>query len=542
MIINKGRLILFVVLFTSLVACGGGNKSEPVTSTATTTESTDNEDTESVNENTNNGEDTSPSPVPAAAWQLPKENYIPAKMPMHLVYPRADSETGQYARHKYAHPNMIYEIPIGVQGGAWPFHYELIEAPAGASLGQIHGTTNYGSISWLAPASGTHNFEVKITDQDLNTVTAIWQVTIDANQFVFIEDGYTGIKLGSIDQPLEDFSDWYKGDRADATYHNKIVVFRGGQYNLIGGTATNGNVRLDAASKTASLIGYPGETPIIDCSKAKIFSPTKDIFVAGIRWENGRQDVNNAHFFWAIDDVSRSTWWRNHFHNLGPGKVGNDNTLAVFVSNTSKLKENILYKENNHTKFNNMGYNGGYFEAYVSNYVLIEENTASDSAVASGFYAKGTRAYVSIRANTAVDNVQGAQLMVGNGGEARDIPHDHEICWNNVRAPGDNVLMMSGSNYYSGQIYNNHIYRNTIVGGSAWVRFKGTENYKVDGNVVITNDMGATKSRWNVNVMDSFIMPNLTSDGSEVFVDNNGLLQDSYRDTYLGTHGHEVAF
>ncbi|MDH5407603.1 MAG: hypothetical protein OEY00_03230, partial [Gammaproteobacteria bacterium] len=391
-----------------------------------------------------------------------------------------------------------------------------------------------------------YTFEVKITDQELNTVTASWQVVIDASKFLFIQDGYAGTKVGTIDQPLEDIADWYKGDRTDTTYHNRIVVFRGGNYNLIGDPRNGNNIRLDTATKTASLIGYPGETPIIDCSKAKILTDDglDDIFVADIRWENGRQDVPNAHFFWAIGDINRATWWRNHFHNLGPGLVGTDNTMPVFVSATSSLKENILYKENNHTQINNIDYNGAYFEAYFSNYVLIEQNIASDSATESGFYAKGTRAYVSIRANTAINNVRGVQLDVGNGTEAGVgiIPHDHEICWNNVRAPLDNALMMSASNDYAGIFYSTHLYRNTIVADTAWVRFLGAENYKVDGNVVITNDMYSPLSRWNTSIMDSDYVSNLTSDGTEQFVDVEGKLQGEFRTLYLGTHGHEVAF
>ncbi|MDH5178169.1 MAG: hypothetical protein OEZ39_02025 [Gammaproteobacteria bacterium] len=485
------------------------------------------------------------NPGTPAVWQLPAGHFIPAKMPMHLVYPRPDIETGLHARHKFAHPNMRYEIPIGVQGGAWPFHYELLQGPAGASIGEVYGSANYGTISWQAPSSGTYTFKVRVTDQEQNTVIAQWEVAVDAGKFLFIQDGYSGTKIGTIDQPLEDIADWYKADRTDTTYHNRIVVFRGGNYTLSGDPGNNGNIRLDTATKTASLIGWPGETAVINCSTAKILTDDTrmhDLFVADLRWENGRQDVANAHFFWAIGDVTRATWWRNHFHNLGPGTAGTDNTLPVFVSSTGVLKQNILYKENNHTQINNYDYNGGYFEAYVSEHVLIEQNTASNSAVAYGFFAKGTRAYVSIRANTAVENVRGTQVSVGNGSEAGDLTHDHEICWNNIRAPQDNVLMMSSSTFYAGQTYNNHIYRNTIVGDTAWVRFAGAENYQVDGNVVITTDMNSQLSRWNTDIMDSDHIANLTGDGSEAFVDVTGKLQGDYRTQYLGTHGHEVVY
>ncbi|MDH5728245.1 MAG: hypothetical protein OEZ58_04605 [Gammaproteobacteria bacterium] len=477
-------------------------------------------------------------------WKLPSENFIPAKMSMHLVYPQPDKVTGANARHKFAYPNLLYQIPMGVQGGAWPFHYELINGPSGATIGETHEEENYGVVSWLAASSGTYQFEVRITDQEDHTVTALWQVEVNADQFVFVQDGYTGEKQGSLSQPLEDLADWYKGDRSDDSYVDKIIVLRAGNYELIGGDATNGNVRLDTGSKTASFIAYPNEIPVVDCSRAKILTDdvTHDLFVAGIRWENGRQDVNNAHFFWAIGDVSRSTWWRNHFHNLGPGLVGNDNTTAVFISSTGVLKENILYKENRHTQINNFGYNGGYFEAYVSNYVLIEQNIASDSNVAYGFFPKGTRSYVSVRANQAYNNVGGTQITIGNGGEAKGLTHDHEICWNVIKAPNDNVLLFSGSAQYSGQSYNNHIYRNTIVGDTAWVRFPGKENYQVDGNIVITNDMNVTGSRWNQAVMDSAFVSNLLSDTAENIIDQNLNLIGEYRTQYLGSHGHEISF
>ncbi len=481
------------------------------------------------------------SALEAQEWKLPGGSFIPAKMPMHLVYPRADAETGTSARHRFAHPNMEYEIPIGVQGGAWPFKYELLQAPSGAVIGEVYGDDNYGSISWLAPNSGTFLFEVRITDQDLNTINATWQVSVDATMFVFIEDGYTGTKVGTIDQPLENIADWYLGDENDATYLNKIIVLRNGNYDLIGDPSSNGNVRLKTSTKTGSIIAYPDEIPIVDCSTAKILTDNgsmKDLFIAGIRWENGRQDVNNAHFFWAVGDVSRATWWRNHFHNLGPGIVGNDNTSTVFVSSTASVKENILYKGNTLTEINTRAGNGSYIDVYATNYLLIEQNTASNSEVDYGFWAKSTLAYITIRANTAIDNVLGRQITVGN---ARAGASYNEVCWNNVKVPNNNnngvALLMSGGNSFAGITYSNHVYRNTFVGHSAWVRFLGAENYKVDGNVVVAN---GNLARWNTSIMDELIVSNLTTNGSEDFVDANGKLKGVYRSTSLGTHGHEV--
>jgi len=86
-------------------------------------------------------------------------------------------------------------------------------------------------------------------------VNALWQVTIDADKFVFIEDGYTGAKVGTIDQPLEDIADWYLGDRDDATYLNKIIVLRGGNYDLTGDSNNNGNITIRANTAINNVSG-----------------------------------------------------------------------------------------------------------------------------------------------------------------------------------------------------------------------------------------------------------------------------------------------
>jgi len=477
-------------------------------------------------------------------FPLPASNFVKAKMPMHLVYPRPDNETQSHARHRWAHPSMKFEIPIGVQGGAWPFKYEIIEGPVGAVIGEYYGDTDYGSISWTpTDASGTHAFKVRITDQELNTVEANWNVSIDSNQFIFIQDGYTGNKVGTISEPLEDVVDWYKSDRNDKTYHNKIIVFRSGNYSLLGAASDNYNIRLNANSKTPSLIGYPNETARVNASNAKILTDNgslKDLFIAGIRWESSRQDVNNAHFFWAVGDVTRSTWWNNYFYDHGPGIKGTDNTTAVFVSSTDVHKRNILYKNNIHDNFHNTGSNGSYVDMYYSSYVLIEGNSAKNSGNSYGFWAKGTTSFVSIRANEAVNNITNGGVTVGYGSESPEVPFNHEVCWNRISFPRNNsaptTLKWAMSNSYGGNTYNSFIYRNTFVNGSAMVRFKGNENYEVDANVVVSNNL----NRWDTDIMTE-ANPSITGDENAEITDQTGKLVGNYRQNYLGKMGFEIS-
>jgi len=205
-------------------------------------------------------------------WQLPTDNYVSQRMPLNLVYPRPDSETQIHARHRLMHTVMPYRIPIGIQGGAWPFKYELTTYPTGATIGETHGTSDYGVVNCPGLASGTHSFVVRVTAQDGNYIDVEWSAVVDDSKFTFIEDGYSGTKTGTITQPLESWADWYQGDNNDSTYANQVIVFRGGNYTAVGDPGDIYNCEINTGIKTPSLIGYPNETPVVDMSGCKILT------------------------------------------------------------------------------------------------------------------------------------------------------------------------------------------------------------------------------------------------------------------------------
>jgi hypothetical protein len=462
----------------------------------------------------------------AVPFPMPDGYFVKAKMPMHVVFPRPDLETQVHARHRWAHPQMTYEIPIGVQGGAWPFKYELVKAPAGADIGSLYGDENYGSISWApSKSSGVEEFVVRITDQDLNTIEASWKVTIDPKMFVFIKAGATGAKTGTITDPLASFAEWYKNPK-DSTYHNKIVVLREGAYHLVSDPAETGNMRLHESYKTPSLIAFPGEEVVFDTPNAKIMvDRLLDMFIAGITWRNARNDLANAHFFWLTGDVSRATFWKNTFRDMKHGREGTDNTGPVFISFTPNVKTNILYKQNIHEGIQNQGYNGHYVDIYRASYVLVEQNVVRNSASAYGFWMKGTVAFVSVRANEAYENVNGGQISIGYGAEAGEVPHDHEVCWNRMvvgNSTSGHVLLFSMSDYYQGKTYNSFIYRNTIANGYSVIRFPGKTPFETDANLLVAK----TIDKWNTAITTS-LKQNVVTTISAGMTDVIGKLQSS---------------
>jgi len=484
----------------------------------------------------------------ALSFPLPQGHFVPAKMPMHPVYPRPDSETQAHARHRWAHPDFRYEIPIGVQGGAWPFKYEIINGPSGATIGQHYGDPDYGVVKWTPTNgdSGTKTFTVRVTDQELNTADLTWTTTIDDNQFVFVDASAASTGSGTISSPLKTFADWYKGDvdATDATYHKKIIVFRGGNYNATGSAANSGNVRLESAYKTISFIGYPDEVVNIDCSTAVFFTADggmSDLFVGNLRFNNARADVANSHFWWIGSTPERVTFWNNVFDSLGNGTSGGDNPCGIFMSDTSTDKNNFLIKGNTFQNFTNDGPNGSFVDMYRVYYVLIEENLMQNSTPEYGLWAKVTKAYVTIRANM-LENVR-AGINLWYGDAAPGTPHDHEVCWNKVTIDpvwGTNtrtflVMGDAPSSINSGH-YNTFIYRNSFIDGASTTQSVGNDPYNTDGNVIMSNNL----SVWRTNEQET-VIPNLTGNMSSGIADTTtGELVGSYRTQYLGTRGHEV--
>jgi hypothetical protein len=478
-------------------------------------------------------------------WPPRSGYFTPQKMPLNVIFPRPDAETQAHARHRWAHSQMRYEIPIGVQGGAWPFKYEIISAPAWLSIGQYYGDANYGVLFGTPNSTGTFSVVVRVTGADnVNSVDVTFSVqsdisnpeTVDA-KFTFVDSSTVTSGTGTIYNPLKTFADWYKDLQADATYHNQIVVWRGGNYTLASNAGENsGNPRLQANSKTSYLIGFPDEEPIIDMTNGKFLDDglgTPDLFVAGITFNNYRANVNDAHHFLLTGTTSRSTFFKNRFKNIGAGLAGTDNTSPVWYASTVTRKSYIFVTYNEYENVvNNTGNNGSYLDIYRADNVLVESNTAKNCNTNSGWWIKATGAFVTVRGNTAVENITGGGSILGYGLEVGIVPHDNEICWNNFNSINGTVVSAVSSDQYEGQHYNTFIYRNAIQGHQVICQAKGANNYEWESNVIAVD----TYANFNETMITSAV-PNIKLSRTNTVIASDGRLLGA---SGFATNGWEV--
>jgi len=512
------------------------------------------------------------------AWKLPAANSM-SMVPLMVIYPHPNA--GVNARHLWAHTAFEYRIPVGVKGGAYPYRYEFLSAPTGATIGEemdrttdgITGQTLhtpgefYGVIRWTpGGVPRTESFSVKVTDQDDNSVQLDWDVEVDDTKFVIIDSGVGASNpAGTWATPLKTLDDWYKGDDEDNTYVGRIPVLRAGSYDIIIDTSnppsTTGNqaIKMDPAYKARGFIGVPGDMPVVDMTRGGITASSSncnDFYVSGIRLVNSQtlpvpKDTQCVTFH---RPGNRVTFFELEFDNIDQGTLGdptdNDGCFVAIFDALNAPGINYIYLcKNTYSNLSLSDGNGALFNAYNSSYVLVERQVAVDN-VASGYgiSLKCSRDNQTVRyCDMDTGGVTSLYFLACTSGSKPDDHFDVEFCYNKVTRgvdAGTSTLFFScGFGGASGDI-NNGAYRNTFIGGSTAIKdWSGIRPpYPFNANVIISNE--ATNGTYDVNeVLETY--PSLRGDGNADYANKTtGDLQNAsqnWRNLHLGKIGSEIA-
>ena len=508
--------------------------------------------------------------VEPGEWRLAPGHFHPAAMPMTLVYPRPDSETSAHARHRWAHPGVEYRIPAAViQGGAWPFFYELIEAPESARVGaqlahtgdtQVAGP-DYGVVRWTPRASdegSTFAFAVRVTDQEGATAEARWTVAVDASRFLFVSPSGAPGNPGTIDAPMRDVADWYRGDAADATFAGRLVYFRGGDYTPFG-LADNGNLRMLADTKPMTFMAYPGEVATLDATRGSWTFSTgaDDVFFSGLHFVGSKvaqpdgSPVANARNigFYGTANHDRVTFFEVTAEDIAPGATGNDNPAFVWRPSSGARRGHYWAFVNN--TFDTAGPQTSNGPRPVSlscvSYVVYEGNTVVDWHGTGIFGDKASVDHETQRNNDLWEvarTVDGPGYGLGattsNSYDPSHMTGHVEVTWNRIRLPMTRPSGPWAISYARGSIGSAEprgpmwAYRNSVFGSIAVWGSDGIETH-FEGNVVQgTTWRGADASV--VAAANHWVM----DVDAEVFDDASGALVGVAREDLLGTFGAEV--
>lgn len=229
---------------------------------------------------------TNAAAVLPASTQLSEGNYSPRNVDPILIYPRPDSETAAWAKHRRHYPGIGYRTPIGVAFGSGPQVFEVIDGPPGAYIGEflvVDGdrlvpNEDYGVFKVDNPTVGTYSCHVRVYFQDgFAPMDVQWTLEVTSAGTIFIDrnavDGDT-LGDGSEANPFQTINAWWKNDLTDTTFSEYQVCYRAGTHDV---AAENSNTGVDAGSwqlngtdKPLVHYPYPGENVIFDMTNTTI--------------------------------------------------------------------------------------------------------------------------------------------------------------------------------------------------------------------------------------------------------------------------------
>ena len=493
----------------------------------------------------------------SGSWVIQAHNYL-SPLPIQAIYPRPDAETSSNALHRKAHTGLTYRIPIGVRAGCWPYKYEIIAGPSGATIGsEMTRTTDsatgmilhepgaeYGFITWDAPTDGeTFSFLVRVTDQLGVSVDIAWSGAVDNASYVFI-DSTSGDdnNAGTQAAPLETFANGlWKNDDSDDTYGGKIAVFTG-TADINAGT-TPSSPALSSTTKPAAFIAGPSGA-IFNCSNGhfRTLGSLNDFVIGGITIDGSRTDLPNNRIFNLTDRTQRFTAFGCTLDNITSGTSGNDNPGIFCLMGVGSNKH-----EYNFITSNTMGESCTVQLAtsFDSEKLLWERNTGVDIDVTASngshfLLVKDDSSYVTVRANVISGTMNTKAIGFPNQNTLTPRITDQECCYNRIVYAGNQSVdsAISWNGQAGRSAVNTHDYRNSVVSTSR--AFKDLSGYEGDEpvNYMASVYYEATEGHTLVAV-DSEAAASVEL--SLASFNSLAQLTGSARTTHLGALGAEIA-
>lgn len=485
-----------------------------------------------------------------------------------VIYPRPDSEVLATARHKWAHPDFDYQIPIMIRGGNFPHYLQLDESGTSAELvGNVSIGVNFNSTdaytitipaATIASLSTLTDYDVviKATDQDGGELKVFWSFQKEATEldhFFFVDSSYIGgTKDGKFDTPFDSaiVAGWLAaGDAASSA--NKIVVLKQGNSQTTPYTKSGGWL-CSNANFPRGVINIPGETPKMDLEDASpmfgLSGESDDYTIFGIEMINGRNaagqdgDGKGAFNNGFNNGFDRTTIWNCIFDVVDSWGSSSVNPAGlIFDGNFAPPREHLAIVDCTFKNFagTSEANSGAPIHIMDFYYWLIDnctfENNGDSAGCAGMVYLKHAVGNGTIRRSTGYTNnywrrgVIYCDATTGTGTEVENM----EYCFNNadtetaerklVSAPGTNNLG-DGPHY---------VLRNTGRNANLDVDGDSTDS-ELFGNILGgTDDSSIT---WLVDT-DNF------ESVSESNQNADGTLTDAYLTSISkdrGTVGHEI--
>lgn len=501
-----------------------------------------------------------------ADWRLPADYRSAARMPMHLVHPR-NADSADWSMGKNAHPGVRWEIPIVIQGGAWPFRHEIIDdgGANGLTIGGelervrddgfvVHRITDqYGRLRWDNPQAGQYEVLLRVTDQELNTIDVPISLTVGTEGWIFVDaDSGDDANDGSVTAPFETIQRIHDG----GSQFDDHRVYLAGTVAM-DGNRPNGNLRIAAGSgddmpAPAVWLGWPGRAAVLEAYEGNLVIDHEDFYLGNLEHRHHadffQDEGQPIHMMTAWSGTDRLTLHDIHFSRFqgNATNTGLGNSSIIMFTDPDFFRDNVAVINNRMS-----GDNGVFTSAYRLRHAVFENNRASgahfntsDSATWALFWMKRYNENITLRANHfGAGNQWGSQGNLA-GALGVSASRNIEFAFNTLETPFDpessrgGALKMftNGSLSYFTWTEETPIwlYRNSLRQG---VDYEGGNLANMpDGNIFTERNV-SSPAAWPQH---AFLSNSDNLDNDEYF-DADMTLTAPHRDAYLGRYGAEIA-
>ncbi len=494
---------------------------------------------------------------PTGSWNLASGHFESHLSPV-IVYPRPDGESSVYARHRNNYTGQNYRIPVVVEGGAWPFYYELTAAPSGMTIGtqldlvsgELVAGTNYGIITWSNTPAGTYTVTVRVTDQNLVVNTVTFQLVVGTADWIFLDPSAGTNGSGTLASP-------YNTLAALSGLTTKKILFRAGTVDWEQKT-------VGLQSMPVTYLPYSGESVLMKQALSPIgCNGGNDFGFFGMKFFIPSDRTAVSQFFRLDGGCDRVCFFDCEFDG---GSFNNTETTG----GEPKSNSSILMWQNTHAGLNGAG-NSFYsiiknckfinvrdrdmFLGYSMKNVVVEGNSMEGCTVGSnglghGFYFKTNVEHATFRLNYSIGTANTQKLIRIDAYAGDSIPMDYyDVSYNTFRyygsdASGDGTGAISNSHEYVEAGTHRYIFRNTLYSQSAaaiHARGQGSASVITATNNVMVSGGTNTNGVQLVDYQGTFINTGYVAGNTSVgIVDSNNKLSGAYISN-LGTKGAQVA-
>lgn len=500
-----------------------------------------------------------------ADWQLPAGHFVPAKMPMTLVHPR-DADSPSWAYAKNAHPGIRWEIPIVVQGGAWPFRYEIIDngGASGLAIGGelsrrvdrgfvLHEySPEYGRLWWDAPVAGSYALQLRVTDQAGASIDVPISLTVGTAGWVFVDadTGSDSTGTGAVSAPFRSIQRIHDGGTAFTDHR----VYLSGVVPM-DGNHPSGDLGINTSTfrQTPRVwVGKPGGNAVLEAYEGRISLTAPDFYLANLEHRHHvdffQDHGSYIHMITAWGNTARLTLHDVHFSRYHGAPVNDDlgNSSIIMFTDQGSPRSHVAIVNNRLS-----GDNGIFTSTYQLHHSVIENNRAVNARFVTGeastwavFWIKRSNEFISVRANQFWDG-----NFWGNPGNlsaalGMDAARNIEFAYNTVHTSYDGAgdrhgaiklfTYSSQASYFWTPSTPVWLYRNSL---RHRLNYEGDNLVNMpDGNVITERNVLAPRT-WPSH---AFLL-NLDNLDAADYFDASMKLGGSARGAYLGRYGAEIA-